>query len=92
VGSLTNYLAGRNYPSQEHSGSEQQKVANRARMLEPEASAVLRDQLIAQLKGLNSPDEAANWAHRVLASKNSLVLAHAEEVELAFQLKLCGQR
>src|SRR5262249_42163890 len=26
--------------------------------------------------------------HRVLASKNSLVLSHAEQVELAFQLKL----
>jgi hypothetical protein len=48
----------------------------------------VRDQLIAQLKGLNSPDEAANWAHRVLASKNNLVLADAEQVELAFQLKL----
>jgi hypothetical protein len=49
---------------------------------------VLRDQLVAQLKDLNSPEEAADWAHRVLASKNSLVLAHAEQVELAFQLKL----
>jgi hypothetical protein len=49
---------------------------------------VLRDQSIAQLKGLNSPDEAANWAHRILASKNSLVLGDAEQVELAFQLKL----
>jgi hypothetical protein len=49
---------------------------------------VLRDQLIAQLKDLNSPEEAADWAHRVLASKNSLVLTHAEQIELAFQLKL----
>jgi hypothetical protein len=49
---------------------------------------VLRDQLIAQLKALNSAEEAADWAHRVLASKNSLVLSHAEQVELAFQLKL----
>src|SRR5262249_50741037 len=59
-----------------------------ARTLEPKASAVLRDQLIAQLKALNSPEEAADWAHRVLASKNTLVLTHAEQVELAFQLKL----
>jgi hypothetical protein len=49
---------------------------------------VLRDQLIAQLKSLNSAEEAADWAHRVLASKNSLVLTNAEQVELAFQLKL----
>ena len=49
---------------------------------------MLRDQLIAQVKALNSAEEAAAWAHRVLASKNSLVLTHAEQVELAFQLKL----
>jgi hypothetical protein len=79
---------GSNFRSRGQSANDQQKVVNRARTLEPEASAVLRDQLIAQLKGLNSPDEAANWAHRVLASKNSLVLGDAEQVELAFQLKL----
>jgi hypothetical protein len=49
---------------------------------------VLRDQLIAQLKGLNSAEEAADWAHRVLALKASLVFADAKQVELAFQLKL----
>jgi hypothetical protein len=49
---------------------------------------VLRDQLIAQSKALNSAEEAADWAHRVLASKNSLLVTHAEQVELAFQLKL----
>jgi len=58
------------------------------RTLEPKASEALRDQLITQLKGLNSPEEAADWVHRVLPSKNSLVLTHAEQVELAFQLKL----
>ncbi len=63
-------------------------MANSARTLEPKASEVLRDQLIAQLKALNSPEDAADWAHRALTSKNSLVLTHAEQVELAFQLKL----
>jgi hypothetical protein len=48
----------------------------------------LRDQLIAELKDLNSAEQAADWAHRALASKNSLVLADAEQVEPAFQLKL----
>ena len=79
---------GPNYPSPGQSDRGQQKVANTARTLEPEASAVLRDQLIAQLKGLNSTEEAADWAHRVLASKDSLVLTDAKQVELAFQLKL----
>jgi hypothetical protein len=73
---------GPKYPSRRQSGSGQ------AQTLEPEASAELRDQLIAQLKGLNSAEEAAAWAHRVLASKTSLVLTDAKQVELAFQLKL----
>jgi hypothetical protein len=79
---------GPNYQNQGQSRSRQQKGVNSARTLEPNASQVLRDQLIAQLKALNSAEEAADWAHRVLASKNSLVLTHAEQVELAFQLKL----
>jgi ERF superfamily len=79
---------GPNYGSRGRSPKDQQKGANCGRTLEPEASATLRDQLITQLKGLNSPGEAANWAHRVLASKYRLVLPDAEQVELAFQLKL----
>src|SRR3974377_1616013 len=79
---------GPNYPSQGPSGSGHHKAASPARTLEAEASAVLRDQLIAQLKALNSSEEAADWAHRVLASKNGLVLWDAKQVELAFQLKL----
>ena len=79
---------GPSYSKQGQSGSGQQKGANPARTLEPKASEVLRDQLIAQLQGLNSAEEAADWAHRVLASKDSLVLTDAKQVELAFQLKL----
>jgi hypothetical protein len=79
---------GRNYSSQRQSGRRQQKTANRARTLESEASTALRDQLIAELKDLNSAEQAADWAHQALASKNGLVVADAEQVELAFQLKL----
>src|SRR6516225_5674480 len=79
---------GRNYSSQRQSGRRQQKRANRARTLDSETSTALRDQLIAELKDLNSADQAADWAHRALASKNSLVGADAAQVELAFQLKL----
>src|SRR6516225_6547964 len=79
---------GPNYPSRGPSGSGPKKAANPVRTLEGKASAVLRDQLIAQLKGLNSAEEAADWAHRVLASKDSLGSADAKQVELAFQLKL----
>ena len=79
---------GPNYPSQGQSSGGQEKRANPARTLEPEGSAALRDQLIAQLKALNSAEEAADWAHGVLALKASLVFADAKQVELAFQLKL----
>src|SRR5262249_8561368 len=39
--------------------------------LQPEASATLREELIAELQDLNSADEAANWAHRKMGAKNS---------------------
>ncbi len=56
--------------------------------LEPEASAALREQLIAEIKEITSADEAANWAHRVMSAKNSLTAADAERVEQAFQDQL----
>ena len=63
--------------------------SNRSKpILAPEPSAALRDQLIAELKDLNSAEEAANWAHRVLDVKNTLTAADVEYVELAFKLKL----
>jgi hypothetical protein len=79
---------GRNYSSRGQSGRRQQKKADRAQTLQPEASTALRDQLIAELKDLNSAEQAAEWAHRALAAKSSLVLSDAKKVELAFQLKL----
>ena len=60
----------------------------RAAALEPEASAALRDRLTAELNGLDSAEEAAEWAHRVLGAKNTLTAADAEHVEQTFQTKL----
>jgi hypothetical protein len=56
--------------------------------LEPEASVALREQLTAELEGINSREEAANWAHRVLGPKNSLTAADAKHVAQAFLAKL----
>jgi hypothetical protein len=56
--------------------------------LEPEASAVLREQLTAELKDISSTEQAAIWARRVIAVKNSLTAADAECVEQAFQARL----
>jgi hypothetical protein len=57
-------------------------------VLEPLGSAALRDKLIAELKELNSADEAAAWAHRMMRSKDSLMRKDAEQLEPGFQLKL----
>ena len=57
-------------------------------LLEPEASSALRNQLTTELESLSSADEAANWAHRALAKKNTLVEADAVRVEQAFQTRL----
>jgi hypothetical protein len=65
------------------------KIASTPRqILETGASAALRDQLTAQMKYLNSADEAASWAHRALGAKNTLTGADAEHVEQAFQSKI----
>jgi hypothetical protein len=57
-------------------------------LLEPEASAALRQKLTAELEGISSREEAANWAHRVLGPKNSLTAVDAKDVEQAFRVKL----
>ena len=56
--------------------------------LAAEASAELRDQLIAELNDLGSGDDAALWAHRCLPEKNRLNAADAQRVEEAFQTRL----
>jgi hypothetical protein len=57
-------------------------------MLEPAASADLRNRLVAELIGLATSDDAALWAHRHMAEKNRLTAADALLVEEAFQGRL----
>jgi ERF superfamily len=57
-------------------------------ILGPEASAELRDRLLAELSALGSGDEMAVWAHRSLGEKNKLTAADAQCVEDAFQAKI----
>jgi len=60
--------------------------------LQPELSvalsASLRIELLRQIDGLNSADEAALWAQRRLVAKNQLSTADARQVEEAFAAKL----
>jgi hypothetical protein len=51
-------------------------------------SASLRIELLRQIDGLSSADEAALWAQRRLAAKNQLSAADAGQVEEAFAARL----
>jgi hypothetical protein len=64
-----------------------QRAPSRA-TLEPEASAALRDQLLAGLADLARTEDLDRWAHRCLPAKNTLATDDARRVEEAFQLKL----
>ncbi|HXW30168.1 MAG TPA: ERF family protein, partial [Xanthobacteraceae bacterium] len=57
-------------------------------VLGPEASAELRDRLLAELANLGSGDDMAIWAHQSLSEKNRLTAADAQRVEEAFHAKV----
>jgi hypothetical protein len=56
--------------------------------LPPDASANLRNQLIAELEQLVDPEALATWAHRALPLKNQLSTTDAQTVETAFAARL----
>ena len=56
--------------------------------LKRQLSVVLRDQLLNELTGIGSAEEAALCARRILPAKNSLDAADARQLEDAFQTKL----
>jgi hypothetical protein len=57
-------------------------------LLDPVASAALRDRLVVELRGLGTVEDAAKWAHRVLGAKSTLIAADAKQIEELFQEKL----
>ena len=57
-------------------------------ILDPQASATLRDQLAGELEDIDSTEAAATWAHRVISAKASLVAADAKRIEDAFRQRL----
>jgi ERF superfamily len=57
-------------------------------VLDPEKSALLRDQLIGELGSLATGDEAAAWARRALRAKNTLATVDSGLVEAAFASRL----
>ena len=58
--------------------------------LEPDKSAVLRDQLLGELAGLASQEEVTAWAQGALGAKNTLTTANSVLVEIEFAEKLAG--
>jgi hypothetical protein len=70
-------------------GRRDSNVGARAKpILEAKTSAQLRDRLIAEIRELGSSDDAAIWAHRIFAEKNSLIAEDAQVLEEAFQARL----
>jgi hypothetical protein len=66
----------------------QPSVRNPSPVLAPEQSASLRERLVAQLAAVHSTDDAAAWAHRNLAVKNTLIAADAQIVEEQLQARV----
>ena len=56
--------------------------------LAADLSAALRQLLLGEISHLGSSDDAAIWAHRSMARKNTLTAADAQQVEEAFRTKL----
>ena len=62
--------------------------ASLQRELSMALSASLRVELLREIDGLSSADEAALWAQRRLVAKNQLSAADAQQIEEAFARKL----
>jgi hypothetical protein len=58
--------------------------------LDPEQSSMLREQLLASVALLESEEEAADWVHKNMPAKNTLIAADSDLVESAFKDKLAS--
>jgi len=56
--------------------------------LPPEPSAHLRTRFLVELDGLNSEDQLAQWARRILPLKNTMTIKDASAIEETFRAKL----
>jgi ERF superfamily len=89
VGVKTATNGGQQTPSGWHPVRTQKSVsASRQGELSAALSASLKTELLREVEGLGSADDAALWAQQRLAAKNNLSAADAEQVEQAFQARL----
>ena len=73
-----------------HDRAAKATVSPSPTMLDPAASAALRDRLSDELKSIGSAEEAAMWAHRVLGAKSTLIAADAKQIEEAFRERVAA--
>jgi hypothetical protein len=80
-------------PQRSGTGNGKNRRASPKPFLKPEASAALCTRLLAEIAGLDSPEQATLWARRSLPKKNALTADDAGKVEAAFQAKMiAGER
>ena len=76
-------------PKSSSYGRRDSNVSAQAKpIFDAKESAQSRDRLIAEIRELGSSDEAAVWAHRIFAEKNTLIAEDAQVIEEAFQARL----
>ena len=71
-------------------GPRDKSFRPRRETLDLEQSATLREQLLATVAQLQSEEEAADWVHKNMPAKNTLIAADADPVESAFKDKLAS--
>jgi hypothetical protein len=72
-----------------HSNGSARKPTRPAKpILAPEASAVVRAQLMTELEVISVSEDAITWAHNRLPAKNTLMADDARIIEDAFQAKM----
>jgi ERF superfamily len=88
--SIDGRAAGLQLPPGSHRNGRARGAAKPAspRILSPDQSAVLRDQLLKEIAALTSEDSATDWAQRALVVKNRLTASDARLLEVAFELRL----
>jgi ERF superfamily len=82
------HLDGNGLPTNRPARDANNSAASVRAVLSPDASATLREQLVAEVSAINSADDAAGWAHRSLPLKNSLTVEDAQIVETQFKARL----
>ena len=71
------------------SGPRDKSLRPQRATLDPQQSATLREQLLASVAQLQSEEAAADWVHKNMPAKNTLIAADADPVESAFKDKPC---